>query len=568
MLPLPPSPSLSPLHPRPPHTHLLFRPPQDEISASLGLTPGADMSPTPTEPAQCGICFETYPPSELRASSCRHWFCVDCWRDYVTAEVTKSLTLTCPIPDCPAAYLPEITHGLLPPDVLHRLTEVEDEALITARPNLFPCPAPGCGFTIELNPPGTYPGTMNRIHTADSPFDLLGSYSTPASIEIGGGGVSTTTASSPFLPSGKTPPPIPAPRPGPSSSSFTPTSPSTTCLEVSCLCGHVFCGHCMQRSRLSVESHAPAPCADVESWMKKSQSEGLNINWILVNTKSCPKCQRPIQKNAGCMHMTCTQCRHEWCWVCAGPWSEHGQQTGGFNSCNRYANHGNPGAPASGNDLPHPDDDDHDPTEDGRRRKRVVGATEAKALAKRHLDRYVHYCERYEFNDVGAKQARQDLEKTIARMENLGRQLGETQVGLYFLRHAWEGIVKGHTVLKWSYCYCYYRFDPEKLDPGDQVSVKELVEENQGCGEMYLQQLRTAVTDGVLKLMRTKDQIKKGKGFAMVGAGAVDEMEERAMHEELRLEISALRSQIETLVGVTERYFTRMSDALIVQDVR
>jgi hypothetical protein len=32
-------------------------------------------------------------------------------------------------------------------------------------------------------------------------------------------------------------------------------------------------------------------------------------------------------------HMTCKKCKYEFCWVCMGPWSEHGTQ---WYSCNRY----------------------------------------------------------------------------------------------------------------------------------------------------------------------------------------------------------------------------------------
>jgi ariadne-1 len=31
--------------------------------------------------------------------------------------------------------------------------------------------------------------------------------------------------------------------------------------------------------------------------------------------------------------MTCKKCKHEFCWVCMGPWSEHGTA---WYSCNRY----------------------------------------------------------------------------------------------------------------------------------------------------------------------------------------------------------------------------------------
>lgn len=52
----------------------------------------------------------------------------------------------------------------------------------------------------------------------------------------------------------------------------------------------------------------------------------------------CPKCRSPIEKNGGCMHMTCQipSCSYEFCWMCRGPWSEHGQATGGYYQCNKY----------------------------------------------------------------------------------------------------------------------------------------------------------------------------------------------------------------------------------------
>jgi hypothetical protein len=36
--------------------------------------------------------------------------------------------------------------------------------------------------------------------------------------------------------------------------------------------------------------------------------------------KKCPHCRIYIEKNEGCMHMTCYSCRHEFCWTCLAPW--------------------------------------------------------------------------------------------------------------------------------------------------------------------------------------------------------------------------------------------------------
>ena len=57
-------------------------------------------------------------------------------------------------------------------------------------------------------------------------------------------------------------------------------------------------------------------------------------NRIRATTKRCPnkKCNVPVEKNAGCNHMTCARCRHEWCWVCRIPWGRRCQSNHWFPS--------------------------------------------------------------------------------------------------------------------------------------------------------------------------------------------------------------------------------------------
>ena len=75
----------------------------------------------------------------------------------------------------------------------------------------------------------------------------------------------------------------------------------------------------------------------MKAWNRKRNSEGLNIDWININTKNCPNCRKNIEKNQGCNHMTCPKnaggCGHEFCWICMDKWSLHGSS---YYKCNFY----------------------------------------------------------------------------------------------------------------------------------------------------------------------------------------------------------------------------------------
>ena len=89
------------------------------------------------------------------------------------------------------------------------------------------------------------------------------------------------------------------------------------CTSVKCTvanggCGAAFCVRCGE------EAHQPAGCPALAEWAEKCQNESETANWILANTKRCPKCQTRIEKNQGCNHMSCSQCKYEFCWMCMG----------------------------------------------------------------------------------------------------------------------------------------------------------------------------------------------------------------------------------------------------------
>lgn len=99
-----------------------------------------------------------------------------------------------------------------------------------------------------------------------------------------------------------------------------------------CECAKIICLRC------KLSGHEPLDCGMMEDWKENLDKvmDHLNLEWKKKNTKKCPHCKVDIQKNEGCMHMTCRHCHHEFCWMCLGDWSKHGSQTGGFYQCNLY----------------------------------------------------------------------------------------------------------------------------------------------------------------------------------------------------------------------------------------
>ena len=72
---------------------------------------------------------------------------------------------------------------------------------------------------------------------------------------------------------------------------------------VTCLEGHKFCFKCLKNW------HGKEKCKiDRDSKFEKWKNS--------KNVKKCPRCKYFIEKNEGCNHMTCINCKFEWCWLC------------------------------------------------------------------------------------------------------------------------------------------------------------------------------------------------------------------------------------------------------------
>lgn len=88
-----------------------------------------------------------------------------------------------------------------------------------------------------------------------------------------------------------------------------PSIPLMRCPNPSC--NFSFCFNCKEKW------HDDMSCKQYQEWKKDNKSgDARFVEWAAINTRPCAKCQVAIQKNGGCNHMVCLNCRFEFCWLC------------------------------------------------------------------------------------------------------------------------------------------------------------------------------------------------------------------------------------------------------------
>ncbi|KAL8812610.1 MAG: hypothetical protein Q9200_000905 [Gallowayella weberi] len=214
---------------------------------------------------------------------------------------------------------------------------------------------------------------------------------------------------------------------------------------VTCHCTHRFCFGC------TLTDHQPTPCSLVKMWLKKCEDDSETANWISANTKECPKCASTIEKNGGCNHMTCRKCKHEFCWICMGLWSEHG--TSWYN-CNRFEE------------------------------KSGLDGRDQQAKSRQSLERYLHYYNRYANHEHSAKLDKDLYLKTEKKMINLQTSSGLSWIEVQFLQTASQALQQCRQTLKWTYAFAYY-LARNNLTEIFEVNQKDLEMAVEGLSEMF-----------------------------------------------------------------------------------
>ncbi|PSC75216.1 putative E3 ubiquitin-ligase ARI1 isoform X2 isoform A [Micractinium conductrix] len=222
--------------------------------------------------------------------------------------------------------------------------------------------------------------------------------------------------------------------------------------EVDCACGHKFCFACCEAQ------HSPATCDMLGDWSRRMKDGSETSSWLNANTKPCPKCSKPVEKNGGCNLVLC-RCGQAFCWLC-------GQATGRAHTWTNIEGH-SCGA--------------------------YKDEAEARATeAQRNLKRYLHYLTRYEANLQACKleeKLRKDVEVKVEAMSEADPSLANT----YWLSDALAQLFLARKCMAYSYIFAYYMFGQEmfKEDFSQEANAinQALFEDKQGQLEAEVERL-------------------------------------------------------------------------------
>uniref|UniRef100_A0A1I7U960 RBR-type E3 ubiquitin transferase n=1 Tax=Caenorhabditis tropicalis TaxID=1561998 RepID=A0A1I7U960_9PELO len=210
-----------------------------------------------------------------------------------------------------------------------------------------------------------------------------------------------------------------------------------------CSCGVCFCFSCGH------EGHDPINCRLLKLWMKKCQEDNQTFNWINVNTKDCPKCSSPIEKNGGCNYMRCHACKYEFCWLCFGYWKDEGAH-----SCNKF-----------------------NETDNSSKRE----------TCRISLEKYLFYYNRYlaHHRSLNLEQKLKDIVTT--KMDHM-QDLSMSWVEVQFLQKAFEVLSECRRTLMYTYAFAFFlkRDNNVMIFEANQADLERSTEQLSGLLERDL----------------------------------------------------------------------------------
>ncbi|KAG2497384.1 hypothetical protein HYH03_004542 [Edaphochlamys debaryana] len=385
----------------------------ETVLKHAGVAVGMEAGPSGVVgPITCQVCYSEAEPAEATTMDCGHTFCNDCWRQHFKTQIGdgQARTIRC---------------------MAHKCGVVcdEEKVCILLKCDRGPASASGAG--------------------AGSGASASGSGASAAAGGSGGSGGAggetgealeryTRSLALSYVEDN-------------ARVNFCPSVPwcghaiqvdGDPFVEPECKCGKVFCFKCLK------DPHTPCTCKMWDEWDEKIHGDSETRNWFMANTKPCPKCSKPVEKNGGCNLVMC-KCGQAFCWLCgAATGTAHTWQKIEGHSCGRWK-------------------DELD---------RKIDA------AQRNHKRYMHYFERYKLHmDSYSKEGvkRSDLLRRIGEMVETGIEARDYT----WLVRALDQLKVARGVLSNSYAFAYFFFGGEmyKEDFSEQDNKRnqDLFEEQQ-----------------------------------------------------------------------------------------
>ena len=202
---------------------------------------------------ECGICGEVIENSSKIYLKCRHYFCNDCWMDYLKEKITNANVskILCMQHGCATILDEKFIKKILAgnQDLIDKYDKFSQrKKMLEQSDKIKFCPIPDCEGYAEKKGKNKY---------------------------------------------------------------------------VKCNFGHEFCFQC------GGKPHGKKKCEDI---MDKEFEEWRSKRIV----KRCPCCRMWTEKNEGCNHMTCVECKFQWCWLCQKPYSYNHFSEGSCNGLQFY----------------------------------------------------------------------------------------------------------------------------------------------------------------------------------------------------------------------------------------
>ncbi|KAI3933249.1 hypothetical protein MKW92_022101 [Papaver armeniacum] len=294
--------------------------------------------------------------------------------------------------------------------------------------------------------------------------------------------------------------------------------------EVECTCGVQFCFSC------SSEAHSPCSCLMWELWVKKCRDESETVNWITVNTKSCPKCYKSVEKNGGCNLVSCI-CGQSFCWLCGGATGrEHTWTSIAGHSCGRFK---------------------EDQEKQAER-------------AKRDLNRYMHYHNRYKAHTDSFKlesKLKETIQYQIVKLESKESELKDFS----WLTNGLNRLFRSRRVLSYSYPFAFYMFGEDlfgdEMTPVEREIKQNLFEDQQQQLEENVEKLSKALEE---KYDGLEDDNLKQSRMQLINLSVITDRLCKSMYECIENDLlGSLKLATHNIAAYKSKGIERASELLV-----